>query len=169
MSFLSHFPNPLLTAEGFGLRSTTYSPRYIKYPAFSIILLIVGKYLGNIPKRNPRSKWFISWEAWPEKLLPMWFQGLVYFMSPRHTGLVYEAALTTHYIQTDDVFMGISVSKVPDFNSGVIIDDKISAQNGDSYKKVLVLRNGWINSSVLFFHVPIDSLFMKWSSELHNT
>ena len=92
----------------------------------------------------------------------MWFQGLVYFLSPQYTGQLFTTALNTHYMHTDDVFIGILVNKTKDFSTGEVLPLK-----GLSRSAVIThdLQGSWKGASTIFYHVPDIELFYRWYSQ----
>lgn len=116
-------------------------------------------------QRDKTDKWYVSEEAWPHKYFPTWFQGLVYFLTPRHAGLLYSAALNTPYMHTDDAFIGILVNKTSIFASGIRPITNISMYQGESYEDSVRMLSEWRHSPIIFFHIPNTQLFMEWSLE----
>ena len=89
----------------------------------------------------------------------MWFQGLVYFLSPQYTGQLFTTALNTHYMHTDDVFMGILVNKTKEFRTGTVWPIKRLAL---SKEKLFNLVKVWEKGRAIFYHVPQTRLFYTW-------
>lgn len=96
---------------------------------------------------------------WPYDDYPLWLQGMVYVLSPSHTAELFQAALRTGYMHTDDVFIGICVNKTARTGQQTIIDDISSYEEpdrGESQRKV------WDAAVVPFFHLPDHRLYIKW-------
>lgn len=68
-------------------------------------------------------------------------------------------------MHTDDVFMGITVSKVPIFKTGIIEENHMSAFTPEGYKKEKKLTNEWKKGNIVFFHVPSSQLYKEWTTE----
>ena len=128
-------------------------------------MYIVGKSLGPTygrpvrNKRGPYAQWYISREVWAPDEYPMWFQGLVYFLSPQNTGQLFTTALNTHYMHTDDVFMGILVNKTREFSTGELLP-----LQGLSISETVTthIQGAWTSASYIFYHVPEIELFHTW-------
>lgn len=120
--------------------------------------IVVGRLLTRLVNRDNTSKWYVSWELWPEELYPVWFQGLVYVLTPNLAAKLYPIALTTRYMFTDDVYVGVLVSQVPEAKVIINNDLGVHADHND-YK---VLEPVFVNGSHIFSHVPDKELYYKW-------
>ncbi|KAF6019590.1 hypothetical protein EB796_022116 [Bugula neritina] len=88
----------------------------------------MGKLISTHVNRDNSSKWFVSYELWPYKRYPIWFQGLAYMMTPKLAAKLPSLALNTAYMFTDDVYVGVLVSKIKDVD--LIIDNSIVLSQG---------------------------------------
>ena len=93
---------------------------------------VPSSFKGNLspnlpPVRNPFDTWYISREVWPYDTYPLWLQGMVYLLSPSNTADLFQAALRTHYMHTDDVFIGILVNKTAKPGQKSLIINDLSA------------------------------------------
>ena len=104
----------------------------------------------------------MSREVWAPDKYPLWFQGLVYFLTPQHTGELFNTALNTHYMHTDDVFLGIVVNKTKVFTSSTLytLNWISEAEFCMWYLKTL-----WDSGNAIFFHVPNIKLYENWNAE----
>ena len=104
----------------------------------------------------------MSREVWAPDKYPLWFQGLVYFLTPQHTGELFNTALNTHYMHTDDVFLGIVVNKTKVFTSSTLY-----TLNWISQAEVCLwyLKTLWDSGNAIFFHVPNIKLYESWYAE----
>ena len=77
------------------------------------MIFITGKRAEiSRPERDPQNvKSYLSREAWQYDRFPLWFRGMVYLISPMKTSDLFQAALRTSYMHTDDVFIGICINK----------------------------------------------------------
>lgn len=130
---------------------------------FTIVFCFVGKPIDNTPNRSPSSKWYVSYQVWPDKFYPQWFQGMIYFLTPRYADIMFQTALNTHYMHTDDVFIGIVVSKIPDLKPGIRNVNAISHYTDGGYDHQIRMKPYWRNSHAIFYHVPSSKLYMEWS------
>ena len=123
---------------------------------------LTGKAVANPnPHRNKKSKWYISADVWPYDTYPLWFQGMVYMLSPHYTADLYQAALRTHYMFTDDVFMGICVNKTAAPTQKSIPLKKFSSfRYGKTKNKEY--QQDWDEKMVTFFHFPENKLYMEF-------
>ncbi|XP_052090833.1 beta-1,3-galactosyltransferase 5-like [Mytilus californianus] len=70
--------------------------------------LIAGhKYIGAIPKRKTGSKWYVSWQDYPEKTWPPYLSGGSMVMAMSVAKLLKEQIPYTKPLFIDDVFLGI--------------------------------------------------------------
>ena len=105
-------------------------------------------------------------EVWPYGSYPLWLQGMVYFLSPGYTAELFQAALRTKYMFTDDVFIGICVNKTALPGQETIVVNDISSfhvvnsQNIGS-KQAAQLQEDWDEARITFFHLPDKQLY--WS------
>ena len=122
--------------------------------------MFAGKTIAfSQPVRDKSSKWYISREVWAHDFYPLWFQGLVYFLTPRHTGLLFNASLHTHYMHTDDVFVGIIVHRTPEvqpFAKSIKFLSEFAMEGFDINK---TLRPKWNTGLSKIYHIPILKLY----------
>ena len=117
--------------------------------------------------RNPDSKWYVSREVYPNDTYPVWFQGLVYFLTPSTTAELFKQSLQTRYMHTDDVFIGIVVHKVPSIQKGIIKKNNLSAitNQNDAIGLEKHLGAAWLRGNVPFFHIPDRKVFTSWAMD----
>ena len=137
---------------------------------FWYLLCFIVVFLGRaIPESEPVrnktgkwAKWYVSREVWALDKYPLWFQGLVYFLTPQHTGELFNTALNTHYMHTDDVFLGIVVNKTKVFTTKHLwsIEAFSEAESDMKY-----LRTLWEDRKAIFYHVPDVKLYHSWYLE----
>ncbi|XP_067930291.1 beta-1,3-galactosyltransferase 1-like [Watersipora subatra] len=127
--------------------------------------IYAGKSIDSIPNRHKHSKWYVSKEVWPEDTYPTWFQGLVYFLSPQHTAELFETALHTHYMHTDDVFIGILVSKTESIRPYTTALSSFSEFALEGFDVVKKLKPKWNKGSSIFFHMPELKPYYLWALE----
>lgn len=127
--------------------------------------LFAGKPLMAVPNRDKGSKWYISKKVWPLDVYPTWFQGLVYFLTPRTTAQLFQTALSTCYMHTDDVFIGIVVNKTRSAGIETIIDHSISKFANRRQDPYRTLRPTWDKGRSTFFHVPNRTMYYTWALE----
>ena len=108
------------------------------------------------PSRRKNGKWYISAEVWPYKDYPLWFQGMVYMLSPNYTADLFQAALRTHYLFTDDVFIGICVNKTAAPTQKSIALKNISSYHTGQTKK------DWDEAIIPFFHFSDKKTYMNF-------
>lgn len=88
---------------------------------------------------------------------------MVYLLSPSNTALLFQAALRTGYMHTDDVFIGICVNKtaVPGQKTQVVnyISEYADPDEGE------LLRRSWEKVIVPFFHMPDTKVYLNWCYE----
>ena len=122
---------------------------------------LAGKFSDGVrPVRNPFNTWYISREVWPYDTYPLWLQGMVYLLSPSNTADLFQAALRTHYMLTDDVFIGILVNKTAKPGQKSLIIGNISAYGSPGYEEEICQT--WIDGYVPFFHIPDSRLYLSW-------
>ena len=105
------------------------------------------------PNRDKKGKWYVSADMWPYKDYPLWFQGMVYMLSPNYTSDLYQAVLRTHYVFTDDVFIGICVNKTAAQTQNSIALTKISSSL-NKLSPVNQTEQDWDEAIIPFFHLP---------------
>jgi len=144
----------------------------IYYRVLIYILQSVDIFTGvpisdSSPNRNPESKWFVSEDVWPHKEYPTWFQGLIYFLSPRHAIDLFRTALRTKYMHTDDVYMGILVNRTASMQGALIPDTELSYFTQDDKGIVEILKPYWISEDDerIFYHMPSIQFFTEWYYE----
>ena len=125
--------------------------------------MFAGKEIDSVPNRNKSSKWYTSREVYPYNKYPLWFQGLVYFLSPQHTGQLFETALDTHYMHTDDVFMGIIVNKTKSVQPYGRSLQFLSEFAIEGFDLVKTLQPLWEDGKSKLFHVPNIKVYYTWS------
>ena len=98
--------------------------------------------------RDPQNvKSYLSREAWPYDSFFLWFQGVVYLISPMKTSDLFQAALRTSYMHTDDVFMRICIGKTAELGQKSIelnISSYAAPDAGES------LQRYWCRAKTLF-------------------
>ena len=104
-------------------------------------------------------------EVWAPDEYPLWFQGLVYFLTPQHTGELFNTALDLHYMHTDDVFVGILVNKTNSIRPGATILKDLSVFAPLGFKIEETLRPEWNKRSIPFFHLPDIGIYYTWALE----
>ena len=122
---------------------------------------LAGKLAQGVrPVRNPFNTWYISREVWPYDTYPLWLQGMVYLLSPSNTADLFQAALRTHYMHTDDVFIGILVNKTAKPGQRSLIINDLSAWVELGWEESLCQT--WIDGTTPFFHIPDNKLYLSW-------
>ncbi|XP_067951192.1 beta-1,3-galactosyltransferase 1-like [Watersipora subatra] len=117
----------------------------------------LGRLLSREVNRRAESKWGVSWELWPHKLYPVWFQGLAYLITPQLAAKLPSIALDVKYMFTDDVYVGVLVSQVDGVN--VITDEMFGAHTEGPLSKFFhQFRKG----KRIFYHVPSIKYFISW-------
>lgn len=139
------------------------------YSAMWCCFFLTGKAIENyqIVSRDPEKKWYISEEVWPEEVFPLWFQGLIYFLTPSSASELFKLAQVTPYMYTDDVFVGVlmrtlqkryvmQVSSEPDLSLFAYSnqDDVIEGE----------MLGFWLEGNITAFHVPNLKTYIEWSS-----
>ena len=133
----------------------------ISFLVIKMMVYFTGKGISSVPHRNKSSKWYVSREVWAPDLYPVWFQGLVYFLTPQHAGELFQTALDTHYMHTDDVFVGIIVDKtssIAPFTNKLRYISEFAATTKQ-------LTTKWLSSPSKFYHVPDLGLYYIWAVE----
>ena len=133
----------------------------ISFLITKIMFYFTGKGISSVPHRRKSSKWYVSREVWAPDLYPVWFQGLVYFLTPQHAGELFQTALDTHYMHTDDVFVGIIVDKtssIAPFTNKLRYISEFAATTKQ-------LTTKWLSSPSKFYHVPDLGLYYIWAVE----
>jgi hypothetical protein len=127
----------------------------------------IGKSMNRKPARGSGSKWYMPFNEWPEKYYPTWFQGLAIFLSPGITGKLFEQALKTKYLFTDDVYIGVLVDRLIKTDDKRLKTDITVKQlkhfvNSNNYN----LRGqfeSWEHGPHVLYHVPKPKEFWLWS------
>lgn len=129
------------------------SPTHVRvYP-----LSFAGRLLTTQVNRNNKSKWYVSYDLWPHKHYPVWFQGLAYLMTPSLAAQLPAIALDTKYMFTDDVYVGILVSQVK--SPHVIINNMFGTHTEQTLNKFL---GSFRSEGRIFYHVPSIKYFITW-------
>ena len=97
------------------------------------------------------------------KEFPVWYQGLVYFLSPRHAGELFHTALNTHYMHTDDVFVGICVNNTNSVRPHRTAVKHLSEFAMEGFDLIKSLQPKWLHGNAKFFHIPNIELYYTWS------
>lgn len=88
---------------------------------------------------------------------------MVYIISPRNAAELFQAALRTHYMHTDDVFMGILVNKTAEPGQVTQMVPTMSAYADlDKPSGEHILCRIWRKGQVPFYHVPDSELYLTW-------
>ena len=82
-------------------------------------------------------------------------------LSPHYTAYLYQAALRTHYMFTDDVFIGICVNKTAAPTQQSIPLKKISTSLYGKTKSS-DYQQDWDEKTITFFHFPVNKLYMEF-------
>ena len=98
---------------------------------------------------------------WPYKDYPLWFQGMVYMLSPNYTADLFQAAFRTHYMFTDDVFIGICVNKTAVRTQNSIALTKISSSL-NKLSTVNQTQKDWDEAIIPFFHFPDPNQYLDF-------
>ena len=113
------------------------------------------------PHRVKTHPYYISRDAWRYKHYPLWLQGMVFFLKPKYTGELFEAALRTNYIFMDDVFIGICVNKTARAGQKTLnLRDLSTYRVGKNRERDL--SSDWKGEKVTFFHLPDGENFLKF-------
>mgnify|MGYP001793078401 FL=1 len=123
--------------------------------------------------RDPDSKWYISNSTWSEEFFPLWFQGLIYFLSPSSSTELFKLALLTPYLHTDDVYIGVLVKKLQQrffMQVGTVPDLSVYAYHSIKPEELEdELLPFWLEGNITAFHVPHHQIFAKWSSLFYSS
>ncbi|XP_067930799.1 lactosylceramide 1,3-N-acetyl-beta-D-glucosaminyltransferase-like [Watersipora subatra] len=125
--------------------------------------IYAGKDIDRVPFIKESKKWYRYSKRWAKDEFPMCFQGLVYFLTPQHTGELFETALHTPYMYTDDVFLGILVDKTESdqFYVENLYDLFEYAFKGFSLRRTL--KPKWDHGFLNFIQMPDIRLYYHWS------
>ncbi|XP_078481465.1 N-acetyllactosaminide beta-1,3-N-acetylglucosaminyltransferase 2-like [Ciona intestinalis] len=78
--------------------------------------LFVGSVLNGSPRiLNPASKYYVSYNLFPERLYPAYVSGGGFVMSGAMAIRLFQASLQSRIIPIDDAFMGILVKKIGEY------------------------------------------------------
>ncbi|XP_038056642.1 beta-1,3-galactosyltransferase 1-like isoform X2 [Patiria miniata] len=67
---------------------------------------------GKAPFRDPKSKYFVSKEAYPGDVYPPWLSGGGFVLSGDMPGRIYSASLDTRFLYLEDVYVGMCLQKL---------------------------------------------------------
>ena len=84
-------------------------------------------------------------------------------LSPNYTSDLYQAALRTHYMFTDDVFIGICVDKTAAQTQSSIALTKISSSL-NKLSTVNQTQEDWDEAIIPFFHLPDPHEYLDFST-----
>ena len=88
--------------------------------------VFICRFQPSSPIRDTESKWYVTWEDWPQEDYPPVCNGFIYIMSPDVSALLYKTSLTTRYFYFEDVYItgslvqkaNVSRVNVPRFYDG---------------------------------------------------
>lgn len=80
---------------------SVYRPCYEHLP----IVCIYSYQQKDIPARNPKSKWYISYDLFGGEIWPPYCRGGLYLMPVSMTSALYNVSRTTSYMHLDDVWI----------------------------------------------------------------
>lgn len=96
---------------------------------------------------------------------------MCYFLSPKSSHILYQTALRTPYLFTDDVFMGVLIKNISttEHRIKLIAYSKLT-RYADMSKEYATqkLKKEWERGVGVLFHLPITKSFWEWYKADHS-
>jgi len=138
------------------------------------IICLYSYQARDIPARDPSSKWYISFDVWPEETWPPYCRGGLYTIQIDMLKELVAIAQTMSYLHLDDVWItGLMRQKLMKGDSNIIPGPYSVRTDGEFMKPLVkddvIMNHMWGNIRGMPVDVPqaLHTMWLSWKPETY--